>query len=117
MRFDLLDRAWTIARAATGRIRNQAYGQAGIVNACTILESSRKLVIIDDQNRSVFSAIAARRPDPRRVDIPLTLGAQRVELPGSVYVDTSRQAAWLCLGQSCLPPIADPTELENALRS
>jgi uncharacterized protein YyaL (SSP411 family) len=116
-RLDLLDRAWAIARAATGRVRNQAYGQAGIVNACTILEGSRKLVVVDDQNKAVLSSIATRRPDPRRVDIALTLGAESVELPGSVRVDTSRQAAWLCLGQSCLPPIGDPSTLENALRS
>jgi uncharacterized protein YyaL (SSP411 family) len=106
-----------LAKAAKGRIRNQAYGQAGIVNACTILEGSRKLVVVDDQSKAVLSAVATRRPDPRRVDIALTLGAESVELPGSVHVDTGRQAAWLCLGQSCLPPIVDPSELENALRS
>jgi len=116
-RLDLLDRAWTIARAATGRIRDPAYGQAGIVNACTVLEASRKLVVVDDRNEPVLAAIARHHPDPRRVDIDLALGAPPVELPGSVYVDTSRRAAWLCLGQSCLPPIADPTDLDNALRS
>ena len=116
-RLDLLDRAWTIARAATGRIRSQAYGQAGVVNACTVLESSRKLVVVDDQSKPALSAVATGRPDPRRIDISLPLGAPPVELPGGVHVDTSRQAAWLCLGQSCLPPISDPSELETALRS
>ena len=101
-RLDLLDRAWTIARAATGRIRNQAYGQAGIVNACTILEGSRKLVVVDDQNKPVLSAVATRRPDPRRVDIALPLGAQPVELPGSVHVDTE-QTGGLALPRPIMP--------------
>jgi uncharacterized protein YyaL (SSP411 family) len=116
-RLDLLDRAWITAKAATGRIRDQAYGQAGIVNACTILEGSRKLVLVDDVGAPRLASIAARRPDPRRVDLTLMLGGQSVELPGSVHVDTGRTAAWLCLGQSCLPPIADPTALDTALRT
>ena len=116
-RIDLLDRAWTIAKAASGRIRDQAYGQAGTVNACTILEGSRKLVIVEDMTAPRLSPVASRYPDPRRVDLALQLGAQSIELPGSVHVDTGRTAAWLCLGQSCLPPITDPEALEKALRS
>ena len=114
-RIDLLDRAWAVARAASGRILNQAYGQAGIVNACTILEGSRKLVLVDDVGAPGLASVAARHPDPRRVDLALTLGGQSVELPGSIHVDTGRPAAWLCLGQSCLPPIGDPLQLEKAL--
>ena len=113
----MLDRAWTIARAATGRIRDQAYGQAGTVNACTILEGSRKLVLIEDVNARQLSPVASHNPDPRRVDLTLPLGALSIELPGSVHVDTGRTAAWLCLGQSCLPPITDPDALERALQS
>ena len=115
-RLDLLDRAWAIAKAANGRIRNQAYGQAGIVNACTILEGNRKLVVVDKPQQPDLSRIAGRHPDPRRIDLT-RLEAPAIELPGSVHLDTSRPTAWLCLGQSCLPPIADPPELENALRA
>ena len=115
-RMDLADRAWAIARAASGRIRNQAYGQAGIVNACAVLEGSRKLVLVDNPDTLDLSQVAARHPDPRRVDLVLPLGAEPVELPGSVYVDTGKQAAWLCLGQSCLPPINDPQALAQALQ-
>ena len=101
-RIDLLDRAWAIARAASGRIRNQAYGQAGIVNACAVLEGSRKLVLVDDPDTPDLSQVAARHPDPRRVDLALPLGAKPVELPGSVYVDTGR-AGGLALPRPIMP--------------
>ncbi|MDW6024484.1 thioredoxin domain-containing protein [Mesorhizobium sp. BAC0120] len=115
-RIDLLDRAWTIAKAASGRLRSQAYGQSGIVNACTMLESARKLVIVEDQAGPTLSKAARAHPDPRRADLVLPLGGEPVELPGGVKLDTSRAAAWLCIGQACLPPIDDAAELEKALR-
>ncbi len=115
-RIDLLDRAWAIARAATGRIAGQAYGQAGIVNGCTILESTRKLVIVESSGGHL-SHTALGLPDPRRIDLVLPPGAEPVELPGGVVLDTGQPAAWLCIGQACLPPIRDAGELENALRS
>jgi uncharacterized protein YyaL (SSP411 family) len=115
-RIDLLDRAWKIAKAATGRLRSQAYGQSGIVNACTMLEGARKLVIVEDQAGAKLSKAARSHPDPRRVDLVLPPGAEPVELPGGEMLDTSRTAAWLCIGQACLPPINDAIELEKALR-
>jgi uncharacterized protein len=113
---DLYDRAWTIAKAATGRLRQQAYGQSGIVNACAILDGTRKLVIVEDVAEPRLAAVALGHPDPRRIDLHLPLRAEPVELPGGVTLDTSRAAAWLCIGQACLPPITDPAELEHALR-
>ena len=114
---DLLERAWTIARAATGRLRQQAYGQAGIVNACAILEQASKLVIVEDPAQSDGLAAAARaHPDPRRLDILLSPGSAEIELPGGVRPDMSRTAAWLCVGQACMPPISDPEKLREALR-
>jgi hypothetical protein len=115
-RIDLLDRAWTIAKVATGRLRSQAYGQSGIVNACAVLESARKLVIVEDPARPALSKVALGHLDPRRIDLVLPLGAEPVELPGGVKLDTSRTAAWLCIGQACLPPIDDAAELEKALQ-
>jgi uncharacterized protein YyaL (SSP411 family) len=114
-RVDLLDRAWAVAKAATGRLRNQAYGQAGIVNACTVLEGARKLVVVDERGGPGLAQIALDHPDPRRIDLILPLGGASVELPGGVLVDTSRPAAWLCIGQACLPPIGDAKKLEEAL--
>ena len=113
---DLLDRAWAIARAATGRVRGQVYGQAGIVNACTILESASKLVIVEDPASPQLSSVALAAPDPRRVDVVLQLGGASVELPGGAHLDMQRRAAWLCVGQSCLPPIDDAGELSKALK-
>jgi uncharacterized protein len=116
-RMDLYERAWDIAKAATGRVRGQAYGQAGIVNACAILEGVRKLVIVEDDAAPLGLAAAARRlPDPRRVDLVLPLGAEGIELPGGVRPDMTRSAAWLCIGQACLPPITDAGELGRVLR-
>jgi len=115
-RIDLLDRAWTIAKAATGRIGKQPYGQAGIVNACAILEGAGKLVIVEDRETSALKLTALKRPDPRRIDLFLQPGADPVELPGGVKLDTSQPAAWLCIGQACLPPISDAEELEQALQ-
>jgi uncharacterized protein YyaL (SSP411 family) len=116
-RMDLYERAWELAKAATGRIRGQPYGQAGIVNACAILDGSRKLVIVEEAAAPLGLADAALgSPDPRRVDVVLPLGAGGVELPGGVQPDMTRSAAWLCIGQACLPPITDPAELAKALR-
>jgi uncharacterized protein YyaL (SSP411 family) len=117
-RMDLYERAWELAKAATGRIRSQPYGQAGIVNACSILEGSRKLVIVEDAAAPLGLAEAALGfPDLRRVDLVLPLGTDSVELPGGVMPDMSRSAAWLCIGQACLPPITDPAELATTLGS
>lgn len=116
-RFDLLERAWTVAKAATGRLRRQTYGQAGIVNACAILEQAAKLVIVEDRTTPAgLAAVARANPDPRRLDILLAPGADPVALPGGVRPDMSRTAAWLCVGQACLPPIGDPDKLREALR-
>jgi uncharacterized protein YyaL (SSP411 family) len=116
-RIDLFERSWAIARAATGRIAGQAYGQAGVVNACSILESARKLVIVEDGAASALAEVARSQPDPRRIDLLLPLGAAPIELPGGVTLDSSRPAAWLCIGQACLPPISEPKTLEQTLRT
>jgi uncharacterized protein YyaL (SSP411 family) len=115
-RLDLHDRAWAIAKAATGRVRNQAYGQVGIVSACALLESARKLVVVEDPASPALAQLARRSPDPRRLDLTLPLGAEPVELPGGAQLRTGNPAAWLCVGQACLPPMKDPAELERALR-
>jgi uncharacterized protein len=114
---ELLERAWTIAKAATGRLRQQTYGQAGIVNACAMLEHAAKLVIVEDRVAlGGLAAVARENPDPRRLDILLSPGAEAIVLPGGVLSDMSRTAAWLCVGQACLPPISDPEKLREALR-
>lgn len=114
----LQQRAWTLAEQACGRADHQAYGQAGIVNAAAIALDNRKLVIVDTKENPVLVPVANRSPDPRRVDLFLPLGSQAKTgwLPGIALPDTGRSGAYLCKGQVCLPPIADPLELKSKLR-
>jgi uncharacterized protein YyaL (SSP411 family) len=64
-----------------------------------------------------FVPEANRLPDPRRIDItvPDSGSAGKVTLPGGVEIDPSKPAAYLCIGMTCLPPIADPAELRETL--
>ena len=54
------------------------------------------------RTRPTLSQVAARHPDPRRVDLVLPLGAEPVELPGSVHVDTGRHGG-LALPRPIMP--------------
>jgi uncharacterized protein YyaL (SSP411 family) len=113
----LHDKAWRVAEHAMGRIAQQAYGQAGIVNACALLLEPFKLVIVADPGDSGLVAVANRNPDPRRVDIVVPLGSRNPpQLPGNVLPPADKAAAYLCIGQTCLPAITDADELEKALR-
>lgn len=115
---ELQQRAWTIAEHASGRIQSQQYGQAGIVNACVLALEPSKLIIVEDPARPQLVTVANRNPDPRRVDIFVTLGgdAERAKLPGDALPDTKKAGAYLCTGLICLPAISDPAKLEEALR-
>ncbi|PWK63414.1 thioredoxin domain-containing protein [Aminobacter sp. AP02] len=115
---ELQQRAWTIAEHASGRIQNQQYGQAGIVNACVLALEPSKLIVVEDPAKPVLVSVANRNPDPRRVYIFLALGqdATLAKLPGDALPDTKKAGAYLCTGLICLPVISDPAKLEEALR-
>jgi len=115
---DLWEKAWTTAEHAMGRAAQQAYGQAGIVNACAMALEPLKLVIIDEPESSSLVPAANRNPDPRRVDIVAPIGseANRPLLPGGVLPPTDKPGAWFCSGQVCLPMVTDAAELEKLLR-
>lgn len=115
---DLGEKAWKIAEHAAGRASHQAYGQAGIVNACELAIEPLKLVLIDDLANPKLVPVANRCPDPRRVDILVGIGSEtnRPLLPGGVLPPTDRVGAWLCTGQVCLPVVTDAGELERLLR-
>ncbi|UVK39648.1 thioredoxin domain-containing protein [Mesorhizobium sp. AR10] len=115
---DLQEKAWKVAEHAAGRASHQAYGQAGIVNACALTIEPLKLVLIDNPGNPSLVPVANRNPDPRRVDIVVPVGteANRPMLPGGVLPPTDKPGAWLCTGQVCRPVIADPEELERLLR-
>jgi uncharacterized protein YyaL (SSP411 family) len=114
----LYGRAVAAAEAALGRVAQQRYGQAGIICAAELARQPRKLVVVDDERRELVSE-ANRFPDPLRTDTFLAVGegtSDHVELPGGAVLDTARPAAWLCIGQSCLPPVRTSGELADLLR-
>jgi uncharacterized protein len=115
---ELQEKAWKVAEHAAGRAARQQYGQAGIINACVLVQEPMKLVLVDDKSAPQFIPVANRCPDPRRVDIVVPLGADGdlPSLPGDVLPSTTKAGAYLCTGLSCLPTITDPAELERALR-
>jgi uncharacterized protein YyaL (SSP411 family) len=114
---DMEEKVRRVAEHAMGRAAQQAYGQAGIVNACALTLDSRRLVIIENPDKPRLVAVANRNPDPRRIDIPVPLGADDPpELPGGVLPPTDKPGAYLCMGQICLPAITDAGELERQLR-
>ncbi|QKD06104.1 thioredoxin domain-containing protein [Mesorhizobium loti] len=115
---DLQERAWRVAEHAAGRAAHQAYGQAGIVNACALSIEPLKLVLIDDLADPRLVPVANRNPDPRRIDIVVAIGSEtnRPLLPGGILPPADKMGAWFCTGQVCLPVLTDPRELERLLR-
>lgn len=113
----LHDKAWKVAEHAAGRVARQAYGQAGIVNACEILRYPHKLVMMEDLGEIRFVPVANRHPDPRRVDIFIRKdGRMDINLPGGIVPRPDEAGAYLCKGQTCLPPVEDGARLEQALK-
>lgn len=114
---ELHDQAFRVASAALGRAAHQGHGQAGIINSVYRAVKSSKLVIVEDSANRDLSAIARAIPDPRRVDIILQVGANAKSgiVPGAADFDTSQPGAWLCSGQTCLPPIRTADDLGRVL--
>ncbi|WP_159586936.1 thioredoxin domain-containing protein [Chelativorans xinjiangense] len=113
----LYEKAARTAEAALGRAQTQAYGQVGIVHAAALAQRPMKLLINDTAKRDRFVPVANRISDPRRVDIMLKKEKVPAEQVAGIAIDHSVPGAWLCIGQSCLPPIHDPVILEATLRS
>lgn len=114
----LSDRAYQAAEAAFGRVAGLSYGQAGILTAVAALLEAQKLITVDAPGDTAFARVADACPDPRRIDVRLSVGSavDAGALPGGVLPDVSRPGAWLCTAQVCLPFIADPVELRRAIR-
>ncbi|MEQ8298776.1 MAG: thioredoxin domain-containing protein [Nitratireductor sp.] len=111
---DLTLRAMATARAALGRAAQQRFGQAGIVVAAAMALEPRKLVMTGGAE-SGFLSVANRYPDPRRVDVMASASSDLgAALPEGTVID-SGAAAYLCLGQTCLPPIKATGQLEARL--
>ncbi|MBN8244988.1 thioredoxin domain-containing protein [Nitratireductor aquimarinus] len=105
-----------VVEKALGRAASQTYGQAGTVYAAALAEEPIKLVMAEPDAEQVFVPVANRHLDPRRFDIVLSGEKEAMELPGGVTVDPTRKAAYLCVGQTCLPPFDTANALEEALR-
>lgn len=115
---ELQEKTRKIAEHAAGRAAHQAYGQAGIVNACALAIEPLKLVLVDSPDNPGLVPVANRNPDPRRIDtiVPVGSATNLPTLPGGVLPPTTEPGAWLCTGQVCLPVITDAEELERRLR-
>ena len=113
----LAAKAFDSAASAVGRAIHQRYGQSGIVNTIPLATAPRKLVMVEPDGGALFVPEANRAPDPRRVDLPLRQSAEpgTITLPGGAEIDSSKPAAYLCIGMTCLPPITDPALLRGAL--
>jgi len=111
---DLYERAVRAAEAALGRMQNQPYGQAGIIYAAVLVQHPIKL-LINDPKRNQFVPVANRNPDPRRVDILLGTKETPAEKQLDIQIDRTKPGAWLCYGQSCLPPTYNAADLEAEL--
>ncbi|MCR4265662.1 thioredoxin domain-containing protein [Nitratireductor sp. ZSWI3] len=111
----LSERLPVIVEASLGRARSQAYGQAGIVYAASLASQPLKLVMVEETEASKFVPVANRASDPRRSDLILPVGPGSHTLPGGAVIDTGEAAAYLCIGQTCLPPIKEPAELQRVL--
>jgi uncharacterized protein len=113
---ELYEKAAAVAEAALGRARGQFHGQAGIITAAAIAGRPMKLLIHEPTTERLIP-VANRFPDPRRVDIPVGQEESQAEQLAGISIDRTVPGAWLCVGQSCLPPIGEPAELEMALRN
>ncbi len=114
---ELHDEAIACAQGALGRALKQGHGQAGIFNSAYLATRQSKLVIVDDIQTATLSAVARSFPDLRRVDITLPIGskADTALVPENALLDTSEPGAWLCTGQTCLPPVRSASELQKLL--
>ncbi|MER8440026.1 thioredoxin domain-containing protein [Mesorhizobium sp. M1312] len=115
---ELQEKTLKVAEHAAGRAAHQAYGQAGVVNACALAIEPLKLVLVENPEDPGLVPVANRNPDPRRIDtiVPVGSATNLPMLPGGVLPPTTEPGAWLCTGQVCLPVITDAEELERRLR-
>ena len=112
----LYHRAVSGAQAALRRTARQRHGRAGIVHAAALAAMPRKLVLVGPGDGDLVS-VANRFPDPARVDVLYPAGGEsKLALPDGATIDTAEPGAWLCVGQTCLPPARSGDDLEKLLR-
>lgn len=116
---ELRQRTNSVAENALGRVLQQRYGQAGILNSASLLLDQIKLVIVTPDRDHPLMRVADHNADPRRVDLWVEYNNDRkIELvPGGGEVTIKKPAAFLCRGFLCLPPVETEAELEALLRN
>ncbi len=114
----LRQHAERIAENALGRVLQQRYGQAGVLNSASLLLEPMKLVLVTPEKNHPLMQVADRHPDPRRVDIWIPFNKdKKIELvPGGGETTIKKPAAYLCRGLVCLAPVATEEALEALLR-
>jgi uncharacterized protein YyaL (SSP411 family) len=114
----LRQHAERIAENALGRVLQQRYGQAGVLNSASLLLEPMKLVLVTPDRDHPLMQSARRHPDPRRVDIwiPFNKGKKVELVPGGGEVIIKKPAAYLCRGLVCLAPVETAKALEALLR-
>ncbi|MBA8877859.1 thioredoxin domain-containing protein [Phyllobacterium myrsinacearum] len=114
----LQQRAEQLAENALGRVLEQRYGQAGVINSASLLLEPMKLVLVAPDKDHPLLRLAARYPDPRRIDIWIKFKeAATIELvPGSGEITIKKPAAYLCRGFICLAPVETAEALEALLK-
>jgi len=104
-----------------GEARSNPLVHAALLSGTMLLERSLQVVVVGDPAGGDFAALhrtALTAPTSEPVVLPLRAGTElpaRHPAAGKAPVD-GRAAAYVCLGQTCRPPITDPDELAAALR-
>ena len=114
----LQERASHIAEVAVGRVLQQRYGQAGVLNSASLLLDPMKLIVVVPDPQHALLATANRFPDPRRTDIWVKfVQGEEIELvPGGGRLKMEKPAAYLCRGFVCLAPVETAEALSELLR-
>lgn len=114
----LRERTERMTEGAIGRVLQQRFGQAGVLNSASLLLEPMKLVIVTPIFDHPLVETALRSPDPRRSDvwIEFTEGKKVELVPGGGDVTIEKPAAYLCRGFVCLAPVTSAEALSALLR-
>ncbi|PRD53138.1 thioredoxin domain-containing protein [Phyllobacterium myrsinacearum] len=116
--YALQQRAEELAENALGRVLEQRYGQAGVLNSASLLLEPMKLVLVTPDKSHPLLCLAKQHPDPRRTDIWMEFRENTtIELvPGGGEIAIKKPAAYLCRGFVCLAPVETAEALAALLK-
>lgn len=116
--YTLQQRAEQLAENALGRVLEQRFGQAGVLNSASLLLEPMKLVLVTPDKNHPLRHLANDYPDPRRTDIWIEFKQNTaIELvPGGGEIIIKKPAAYLCRGFVCLAPVETAEALAALLK-